>query len=254
MLYPPLFAGAVVGGEFTSLVQTVADRIAGLVRSKPNAVLGLATGSTPKAIYAELVRFHQEEGLDFSGVTCFNLDEYYPIKASSIHSYHRYMAAHLFSKIKARDWRVPQGDASSLEGVNEACARFEQDIRDAGGIDFQLLGIGRNGHIGFNEPGSDIGSRTRLVRLDRETREDAAGGFGGIEYVPYQAITMGIATILEAREIILVARGEQKRAITELAMRGPITHRVPASYLQTHPDVTWCLDWPIEENNFSQLL
>jgi len=243
----------VITGEYPVLVRRIAARIAELVRFKPNAVLGLATGATPIPIYEALVRYHREEGIDFSRVVCFNLDEYYPILPASPQSYHHYMQNNLFRKINCPTWHVPSGEAASQDMIEEACHQYEMQIQNAGGIDLQLLGIGRTGHIGFNEPGSQRHSRTRLVNLDRETREDAVADFGSDKDVPRQAITMGIGTILEAREIILIARGEKKRTITKLAMDGPVVAEVPASYLQEHPRVSWYLDGALE-NNLPQLL
>jgi glucosamine-6-phosphate deaminase len=241
------YINSVITGEISVLADHAAQRIARLVRHKPDAVLGLATGSTPLPIYAALVRCHQDENLDFSRVICFNLDEYYPMLPSSPKSYHHYMQKNLFSKINCPNWHVPFGAAASADEIEKACRHYEQDIENAGGIDLQLLGIGRNGHIGFNEPGSDRGSRTRLVGLDRETREDARADFDTEDDVPYQAVSMGIGTILEAREIILLARGERKRNVIRLAMEGPVSDMVPASFLQEHRNVTWCLDCQMQK-------
>ena len=174
-------------------------------------MLGLATGSTPIGVYRELIRLHREEGLSFADVVTFNLDEYYPMDPGSIHSYHRFMWENLFSQldIPPENVHIPRGDVPRDE-VEAECRRYEEAIRAAGGIDLQLLGIGRTGHIGFNEPGSGAESRTRLVTLDLVTRKDAAADFFGEENVPREAITMGVATILEAREILILATGEHK--------------------------------------------
>ncbi|MBD0320609.1 MAG: glucosamine-6-phosphate deaminase, partial [Gemmatimonadetes bacterium] len=207
------------------------------------AVLGLATGSTPIGIYRELIRLHRDEGLDFSNVVSFNLDEYYPMDPESIHSYHRYMRENLFDHIN-----IPQGNAHlppgniERERVEAACAEYEDAIRAAGGIDFQILGIGKTGHIGFNEPGSGVNSRTRLIALDTVTRRDAAADFFGEDNVPTEAVTMGVASILDAREIALVATGEHKAAIVRRSVEGEPDPDVAATYLQDHPNATFYLD------------
>lgn len=226
-----------------ALAKGVADRIAALMRRKAAAgercVLGLATGSTPVGVYAELVRLHREEGLSFANVETFNLDEYWPMDRDSIHAYHRFMREHLFDLVDLDPARchVPPGDAPR-ERMAEICAAYEQQIRDAGGIDLQLLGIGKTGHIGFNEPGSGADSRTRLITLDAMTRRDAAADFFGEGNVPRQAITMGVATILEARDILLLATGEHKAGIVQRAVEGPVDHQVAATFLQQHPQAT----------------
>jgi len=206
-------------------------------------VLGLATGSTPIGIYRELIRMHHDEALDFSDVITFNLDEYYGVAPDDIHSYHRYMWENLFSHINIpRDnVHIPRGDVPRDE-IDAECARYEQAIRDAGGVDLQLLGIGKTGHIGFNEPGSGADSRTRIVTLDTITRRDAAADFFGEENVPTEAVTMGVATILAAREIALVATGEHKAAIVRRAVEGEPSPDVAATYLQEHPDATFYVD------------
>jgi glucosamine-6-phosphate deaminase len=233
--------------EYDQIANTIAHRIAEIIRDRNsegrNAVLGLATGSTPIGIYRELIRLHREEGLDFTRVVTFNLDEYYPMEPDSIHSYHRYMRENLFDHIN-----IPAGQAHLPPGalprgeVEEACAAYEQAIVDAGGIDFQILGIGKTGHIGFNEPGSGIGSRTRLIALDTVTRRDAAADFFGEDNVPTEAITMGVATILDAREVALVATGEHKATIVRRSVEGEPDPDVAATYLQEHPNATFYLD------------
>ena len=225
----------------------VAGRIAALVRARAaegrDAVLGLATGSTPLGVYRELIRLHRDEGLDFTNVVAFNLDEYFPMRPGSIHSYHRYMRENLFDHVNMRPERchIPRGDLPEGE-VEAHCADFERRIRDAGGIDLQLLGIGRSGHIGFNEPGSVRDSRTRRLYLDTATRADAASDFFGEENVPSQAITMGVATILEAREVVLLATGEHKAEIVLRAVEGDVHADVAATFLQRHPAATVYLD------------
>ena len=225
----------------------VADRIAAVIRErnaagKP-AVLGLATGSTPIGVYRELVRKHREEGLSFKHVVTFNLDEYWPMPRDSIHSYHRFMWENLFSQvdIDPANVHVPDGTVSR-EQVEEYGDKYERAIRDAGGIDFQILGIGKTGHIGFNEPGSGADSRTRLITLDTVTRRDAAADFFGEDYVPREAITMGVATIMDAREIAILATGEHKASIVRRAVEGDIDVEVAATFLQRHPNTTCYLD------------
>src|SRR5256714_15463149 len=231
------------------IARLVANRIATLVREKDaageTAVLGLATRSTPIDVYRELIRMHREDGLTFQHVATFNLDEYYPMPKESIHSYYRFMWENLFSQIdiKPENVHIPDG-TTPRERVEEYCRRYEDAIADAGGIDFQILGIGKTGHIGFNEPGSGSDSRTRLVLLDTVTRRDAAADFFGEEYVPREAITMGIATILEAREIAILATGEHKAAIVRRAVEGEIDHEVAATFLQHHPSTTFFVDAP----------
>lgn len=233
----------VIFERYSDMCKKAAAMIAELVRGKPNAVLGLATGSTPIGVYRELIRMQREEGLDFSAVTFFNLDEYYPIRRESIQSFYRFMKENFFNYIEAREEQIHVPDGTLREEAVEAyCEQFERAIRDAGGIDLQILGIGRNGHIGFNEPGSRIDSRTRVVWLDHETRVDAAADFFGIQHVPLKAITMGVGTILEARNILLMAMGEQKAPIIKKAVEGDVTEKVPASYLQTHPNATVFLE------------
>jgi glucosamine-6-phosphate deaminase len=233
--------------DHSTLTQAVAQRIAEVIRAKQAegkpAVLGLATGSTPVGVYRELVRLHREEGLSFRGVISFNLDEYYPMEPESIHSYYRFMWEQLFRHvdIDPADVHIPRGDVCRDE-VPARCAAYETAIRDAGGIDFQLLGIGKTGHIGFNEPGSGAKSRTRLVTLDTITRRDAAGDFFGEPSVPREAITMGVATILEAREIAILATGEHKAAIVRRAVEGEVDTEVAATFLQRHPATTFYLD------------
>ena len=229
------------------LARRVADRIATVIRQRRTEgrrpVLGLATGSSPIGIYRELIRMHRDEGLDWSDVITFNLDEYYPMAPDSVHSYHRFMWENLFEHVNVnRDHvHLPRGDLDRT-AVESHGADYEHAIREAGGIDFQLVGIGQTGHIGFNEPGSNPQSRTRLVVLDTITRRTAAGDFFGTENVPLEAITMGVATILEAREIALVATGEHKAAIVRRAVEGEVDRSVAATYLQRHAHATVYLD------------
>jgi glucosamine-6-phosphate deaminase len=237
----------IVVNEHEDLDRLVATRIATVIRErnatgKP-AVLGLATGSTPIGVYRELIRMHRDEGLSFANVITFNLDEYYPMAPDNIHSYHRFMWENLFSHVDVRPEHVhiPRGDVRR-EAVDAMCAEYEGKIRLAGGIDFQILGVGKTGHIGFNEPGSGVDSRTRLVHLDAVTRRDAAADFFGEEFVPREAVTMGVATIMEAREIAILATGEHKAAIVRRAVEGEINLSVAATFLQRHPNTTFYVD------------
>ncbi|MEX2156808.1 MAG: glucosamine-6-phosphate deaminase [Gemmatimonadales bacterium] len=229
------------------LAALVADRIVEVIRretaAKGRAVLGLATGSTPLGVYEELIRRHQAGDVDFARVVTFNLDEYYPMPEDSPHSYRRYMWENLFAhvNIAAENVHIPDG-TTPRERVAEACDAYERAIAAAGGIDFQILGIGKTGHVGFNEPGSSAMSRTRLVMLDTLTRKDAAADFFGEENVPREAITMGVATILDAREIALLATGEHKAAIVQRATEGEVSADVAATFLQRHAAVTVHLD------------
>ena len=237
----------VVAEAYDDIARRIARRMSEIIRrrgdARQRAVLGLATGSTPIGIYRELIRLHRDEGLHFSNVVTFNLDEYYPMPPDSLHSYHRFMRENFFEHVDLdpRNVNLPRGDISR-DAVSAHCRDYERAIRDAGGIDFQILGIGQTGHIGFNEPGSSIGSRTRLVALDTITRRTAAADFFGIENVPPEAITMGVATILEAREIALLATGEHKAAIVKRAVEGDVDRSVAATYLQRHPNATVYLD------------
>ncbi len=225
----------------------VARETAELVREKNAAgrpaVLGLATGSTPVRLYRELIRLHEEEGLSFKNVITFNLDEYYPLPKEHRESYWRFMQEQLFQHIDIPEENIhmPPGDVPRNE-VFQACRDYEQAIRQAGGIDLQILGIGRTGHIGFNEPGSARDSRARLVSLDRMTRQDAARDFLGEANVPHYALTMGVGTILEARRIILLAWGGAKAKVVARAVEGPVTEAVSASFLQGHPHARFIVD------------
>lgn len=213
--------------------------IAQLVRRKPDAVLGLATGSTPLATYRALVHMHRTEGLDFSRVTTFNLDEYVGLPAEHPQSYHAFMEEHLFRHLNVPRDRIHIPDGLAAD-VPEECAGYEAAIVAAGGIDLQILGIGTDGHIGFNEPSSSLASRTRIKTLTAQTRQDNARFFGSAAEVPLHVITMGVGTIMDARQVLLLAFGERKaRAIAD-AVEGPITAMNPASILQMHP-VAKCL-------------
>jgi glucosamine-6-phosphate deaminase len=237
---------SVYSDEQTASVD-VAKRIASLIISKQEkgeqAILGLATGATPVKVYKELIRLHKEEGLSFANVVTFNLDEYYPMKPDADQSYVRFMNENLFNHIDiAREnINIPNGELAR-EDIEDFCLKYEQKISGFGGIDLQLLGIGRTGHIGFNEPGSAPNSGTRLVTLDDLTRRDASRDFGGVANVPTKAITMGIGTIFKAKEIILMAWNEKKASIVKKAVEGELSSDVPATYLQLSPNVEFILD------------
>src|SRR2546429_500086 len=237
----------IVVPDHDDLALRLADRIVEVIAretaAKGRCVLGLATGSTPLGIYRELIRRHQAGEVDFSRVTTFNLDEYYPMVADSPHSYRRYMWENLFAhvNIKPENVHIPDG-STPRERVAEHCAAYERAIVEAGGIDVQILGIGKSGHIGFNEPGSSADSRTRLVTLDTVTRRDAAADFFGEDNVPREAITMGVATILQAREIALIATGEHKADIVRRAVEGEPSPDVAATFLHGHPHAAAYLD------------
>lgn len=227
--------------------KAIASNIAALMQDRASqgahCVLGLATGSSPVGVYDELVRMHREEGLSFRNVITFNLDEYFPMDPGELQSYVRFMREHLFDHvdIPGDNWNVPDGTICPKE-INSYCQRYEDKIAQAGGIDVQLLGIGRTGHIGFNEPGSDRHSRTRLITLDGVTRIDAASDFFGQENVPHQAITMGVGTILEARQVVMLAFGEHKSAIVARAVEGNVHSSIAASFLQEHTHAKVILD------------
>jgi glucosamine-6-phosphate deaminase len=225
----------------------VAQRIANLIRQKQKAgtfaILGLATGATPVGVYAELVRMHKEENLSFQNVITFNLDEYFPMQPEAAQSYVSFMGEHLFNHvdIQRENIHIPDGTVSK-EQIATFCLEYERKIESLGGLDMQILGIGRTGHIGFNEPGSAPNSGTRLVTLDDLTRRDAARDFGGKANVPTKAITMGIGTIFKAKEIILMAWSKKKASIIKKAVEGEISGEVPATYLQLSQNIEFVLD------------
>ena len=227
--------------------RAVAQEIAALIKSRQSTnqkvVLGLATGSTPKYLYAELIRLHKEEGLSFKNVVTFNLDEYYPIEPDALQSYNRFMREQLFNHIDIPEgnYFIPDGTIPK-EKVKEYCAAYERRVEEAGGIDIQILGIGTNGHIGFNEPGSNLSSHTRLVTLDNSTRMANAFEFANMSQVPRLAITMGLSTIFKAKRIVLLAWGTHKAKIVRRAVEGHATDQVPASLLQQHPDCAFVID------------
>lgn len=225
------------------VAQEISELIKGKQAQNKPCILGLATGSSPIKVYEELVRMHKEEGLSFSNVVTFNLDEYYPMDKSSVHSYHYFMHQHLFNHIdiNPENINIPNGTVSQAE-LHQYCIDYELKIKDYGGLDFQLLGIGRTGHVGFNEPGSHYNSGTRSITLDHLTRADAAQSFLGIENVPKKAITMGIGTVKKAKRIVLLAWGHNKATVVKNAIEGKITSAVPASYLQEHNNTTFILN------------
>ncbi|MDQ2719991.1 MAG: glucosamine-6-phosphate deaminase [Bacteroidota bacterium] len=225
----------------------VAEAIAVLIKEKnakgEKAVIGLATGSTPKSLYEELVRMHNDEGLSFKNVITFNLDQYYPMEADALNSYHYFMRKYLFEQtdIDPENYFLPNGTIPK-EKIKEHCANYEKKIEEAGGIDLQILGIGNNGHIGFNEPGSPVYSKTRLITLDNSTRMANSHEFGNISEVPRMAITMGISTIMKSRRIILMAWGKTKAPVIKKAVEGKPTEEIPASLLQNHDHCSFVLD------------
>lgn len=223
----------IVSNSYEQMSKEAAQLVADRLRKKPDLVLGLATGSTPLGLYKELIRLHQDEGLDFSKVTTFNLDEYVGLPPSHDQSYHYFMHENLFRhlNIDPRHIHVPQGMAKDIDAF---CDWYERRIVESGGIDLQILGIGANGHIAFNEPGSSLGSRTRIKTLTGTTRMDNARFFKSSEEVPRYAITMGVGTIMDAKELLLLANKASKAEAIKAAVEGPITAMCPASIIQMH--------------------
>ncbi|MBS1565916.1 MAG: glucosamine-6-phosphate deaminase, partial [Bacteroidetes bacterium] len=236
-IFPTLKEGSVF------IAREIANTIKAKQALKQNCVLGLATGSSPKTVYAELVRLHREEGLSFKNVITFNLDEYYPIDNDALQSYNRYMKEHLFDHvdINPANCHVPNGEIKK-EDIKLFCAEYDAKIEASGGLDLQILGIGNNGHIGFNEPGSSLFSKTRLVPLENSTRIANSQEFQNIARVPRLAITMGISTIMKAKRILLMAWGQMKAPVIQKAVEGPVTEQIPASLLQQHMDTTFVMD------------
>ncbi|WP_188655241.1 glucosamine-6-phosphate deaminase, partial [Yeosuana aromativorans] len=239
--------GTVVFENSVLASKAVAKEIADLIRvkqaQKQPCILGLATGSSPKGLYAELVRLHKEEGLSFKNVVSFNLDEYYPMEPDSVNSYVRFMKELLFNHVDIlpENHHIPDGTLSKEE-IADYCNAYEAKIEALGGIDLQILGIGGNGHIGFNESGSLQNSKTRLVALDHITRVAASHDFSGLNNTPRTAITLGVKKIMEAKRVILLAWGERKSNIIQASVEGPVTNQVPASFLQEHNNATFVLD------------
>lgn len=233
----------VVCDQPNEAAERVAEIFASAIESNPRIVLGLATGGTPVEVYRKLVQRHRQHGLDFTQVTSFNLDEYVGLGADHPESYRYFMQQHLFDhvNIPSEQTHVPNGCAEDLD---QQAAAYDANVKSAGGIDLQLLGIGSNGHIAFNEPGSSIESRTRVVQLTDETVEANARFFDSIDQVPRSAITMGIGTILESRKIVLMATGEGKASAVAEAIEGPIDPSNPASALKKHSEVVFVLDRP----------
>ncbi len=232
----------IITKDYDAMSRRAAGFVRELIERKPDAVIGFATGSTPIGLYRELIRMHREEGLDFSKIVTFNLDEYIGLPKDHPESYHTFMWENLFKHINVNpsNVHIPDGTVPDVEAY---CEWYEERIKKFGGIDLQILGIGRDGHIGFNEPGSSLGSRTRIKTLAKETLEDNARFFGGdINKVPKQAITMGVGTIMEAKVLLLLASGKKKAEAVKKTVEGPITAMVPASIMQLHPKAILILD------------
>jgi glucosamine-6-phosphate deaminase len=226
---------------YERLSDRAAEIVSAQIRGKPNSVIGFATGGTPGGLYKRLIREHRERGLDFSKIVSFNLDEYIGLGPDHSQSYHSYMWDHLFEHVNVNPSRmyIPDGLADDME---QYCRWYERRIDEYGGIDLQILGIGANGHIGFNEPGASLASRTHITKLAQKTIEDNARFFTDEEDIPRRAITMGIGTIMDADKIILLASGKNKADAIRATLEGPVTAMVPASVLQMHPEVTVLLD------------
>lgn len=227
--------------DYEEMSKAGAQIVAALLRKKPNCVLGFATGSTPLGLYRELIRMHQREGLDFSKITTFNLDEYVGLPPEHDQSYHYFMWENLFKHINVdrRFVHIPMGMAQNIEAH---CEWYEEQIEKAGGIDLQILGIGANGHIAFNEPGSSLGSRTRIKTLTGTTREANARFFKNPNEVPKHAITMGVGTIMDAKHVLLLANGAAKAEAIAATCEGPITAMWPATIVQMHRQATVLID------------
>lgn len=231
----------VITGGYEEMSLRAASSVAGLVREKPGLAAALPSGGTPRGMYRELVRMHREEGLDFSRANIFLIDEYYGLAPRATGSLYSFIHNHFLAQVQIPAGRVHAPDTMSPD-AGAAGRRYEEEIEAAGGLDLAVLGIGHNGHIGFNEPGSLFTSRTRLVDLAQETVSANARFFDDPADVPRQAISMGLATITEARQVLLLASGEGKAPAVAAALKGPVTTDVPASCLQAHPDFTAILD------------
>ncbi len=231
----------IVAKDYEEMSKKAADFVAAQIILKPDSVLGLPTGSTPVGMYRELVKRYQAGDIDFSNVVTFNLDEYCGLDAENPQSYHYFMMENLFAHINVpkQNIHIPSGSALDIQ---KECDQYEQKIKDAGGIDLQVLGIGRNGHIGFNEPATYFEAKTHMGQLDEDTIRANARFFNSIEEVPKKAISMGIRAIMQARKILLLANGEEKAEAIYKTVQGAIVPQVPASILQLHPDVVIILD------------
>lgn len=231
----------IVKSDYDAMSKAAAQVVADVLNTKPDAVLGLATGSTPLGVYKELARLHKEEGLDFAQVTTFNLDEYVGLTINHSQSYHHFMRENFFNQVNipVQNIYIPSGTTRNYEAF---CQWYEQRIEECGGIDVQLLGIGSDGHIAFNEPTSSLSSRTRLKTLAKPTIDDNARFFDCRDDVPIYAITMGVGTILEARQIVLLASGKNKARVVAASVEGPVTSMVTASALQLHPSTLFFVD------------
>jgi len=231
----------IIQDGYEKISRQAAQIFARTLNAKPDAVLGLATGSTPLGLYKELIRMHKEEGLDFSQVTTFNLDEYVGLSKEHSQSYHNFMHVNLFQHINISEHNIyiPSGTTSNYQAF---CEWYEERIVECGGIDLQVLGIGSDGHVAFNEPGSSLGSRTRIKTLTSQTIDDNARFFDSVDEVPVYSITMGVGTILEARKILLLANGANKAEAVAAAIEGPVTSMCTASALQMHRDTVFLLD------------
>jgi glucosamine-6-phosphate deaminase len=227
----------IITKTYEEMSRAAAEAVAAVMNAKPNAVLGMATGSTPLGLYQELVKMHKKGGLDFSQVTTFNLDEYVGLPVTHPQSYHYFMHENFFKHVNMpiQNIHIPSGTTSNYRAF---CEWYEKRITECGGIDVQILGIGSDGHIAFNEPTSSLSSRTRLKTLAKSTIDDNARFFKSRDEVPVYAITMGVGTILEARKILLLANGKKKADAVAAAVEGPITSMITASALQLHPDST----------------
>tara|TARA_B110000003_G_scaffold148069_1_gene149075 strand:- start:1041 stop:2975 length:1935 start_codon:yes stop_codon:yes gene_type:complete len=237
-----VIVGSSVEGSI-AIAHCIANLILQKQKKNQHCILGLATGSSPLSVYRELVRLHKQDGLSFNNVITFNLDEYYPIQKKDVQSYFNFMHKNLFDlvDIKSENINIPNGNVKAEE-LRDSCIAYERKIKELGGIDLQILGIGRTGHIGFNEPGSHLNSQTRTITLDHLTRFDAISTFQGIENVPRKAVTMGIQSILSAKKIILMAWGTNKSEIIQKAVEGQISDKIPTTYLQYHKNTTLILD------------
>ncbi len=231
----------IIKSTYEEMSRAAAAQVVNVMNTKPNAVLGMATGSTPLGLYQELVRLHREEGLDFSQVTTFNLDEYVGVAPDHPQSYHHFMHENFFQHVNvpAQNIYIPSGNTNNYRAF---CGWYERRIEECGGIDVQILGIGSDGHVAFNEPGSSLTSRTRLKTLAKPTIDDNARFFERREDVPIYAITMGVGTIMEARKLLLLANGTNKAWAVGAAVEGPVTGMVTASALQMHPRAKVFLD------------